>query len=360
MDSNARAARDDGGVGPTADGAWRLGYRPELDGLRGIAILLVLISHFALGGRAGGLAGVTLFFVLSGFLITSLLLTEHRDTGRIALGAFYARRARRLLPALVVTATAVTIWQVLARGVDGLWPGVAALSYVSNWLIIAGADLEPLAHTWSLAIEEQFYLFWPLVLILVLRYRARWFGVALVGVAAGSVAWRAVLVAGDASIYRIAYGFDARADAIVVGCALAVLVVRGWRPPQVPTWVGLGALILVGMLTWYTTLGLTVGLAATAALSCVAITIGLRGSRALAADPLVRLGRLSYGLYLYHLPLMLLVGPVAGLALTFVVAIASHRWIEAPFMRRRTDAAEPPRAGGPLPAMVVREGKTVG
>jgi len=320
--------------GHTGDQPWRLGYRPELDGVRGIAIILVFISHFALGGRAGGLAGVTVFFVLSGFLITSLLLVEHRDSGRISLRSFYARRVRRLLPALAAVVVATTLWQVVMKDSGAGWHGLAALSYLSNWIIIAGGDLGVLAHTWSLAVEEQFYLVWPLLLTCIIRFQPRWLGTGLLVVAAASLLWRVTLVADGASVYRIAYGFDARADALLIGAALAVAIVNGWRSPHIPAWLGVPALVVVGMLTWYTAFGLTLGLAATALVSALTIIAGLHGSSALAFAPLVRIGRISYGLYLYHFPLMALFGPVVALFATFVVAAASYRWLESPFIRR--------------------------
>jgi peptidoglycan/LPS O-acetylase OafA/YrhL len=153
----------------------RLGYRPELDGIRAVAISLVVLDHF-FGLDGGGSAGVRLFFVLSGFLITTLLLEEHAATGSIKLGAFYRRRARRLLPALAALLLVYVGFQAGHLGISRAAERVAlAGSYVSNFAVafrvhdvISGTALGPL---WSLAQEEQFYAFWPLLLIAVIRSR---------------------------------------------------------------------------------------------------------------------------------------------------------------------------------------------
>ena len=161
----------------------RLPYMPGLDGLRAIAVLAVFVYHFQSGGGwlPGGFLGVDVFFVLSGFLITSLLLAEHGATGRIDLGHFWARRARRLLPALFGVLLGVALYAAVWGQATELGrirgDGIASLLYVSNWrFVVDGSSYfsifqapSPLAHTWSLAIEEQWYLLWPLALIGLLR-----------------------------------------------------------------------------------------------------------------------------------------------------------------------------------------------
>src|SRR5262245_16542953 len=137
---------------------WRLGYRPALDGLRGIAVLLVVFAHAEYLRNAGG-HGVNIFFVLSGFLITSLLLDENAKAGRIDLIAFYRRRAARLFPALFLVAGFVAVYLVITGHPERVAPDVGgALSYVGNWLQAAGVKMVLTSHTWSLAVEEQFYL----------------------------------------------------------------------------------------------------------------------------------------------------------------------------------------------------------
>lgn len=149
---------------------WQLGYRPGLDALRGVAVLAVMLGHVNVTGfDSGGWVGVNVFFVLSGFLVTALLLKEHGQSGSIDLIAFYRRRFLRLMPAFVLVVVVVSAVRIFV-GDDHIRANAAAsLLYYSNWYrIVSGDDMGPLAHTWSLAIEEQFYLVWPLVLLLLL------------------------------------------------------------------------------------------------------------------------------------------------------------------------------------------------
>ena len=179
-----------------------LTFVPGLDGIRGVAVLAVMAFHAGLGAVSGGLLGVDMFFVLSGFLVTSLLLAEHARTGTIKLLAFWGRRARRLLPALLVLLIGVGAY---ARWVGGGVPpaqlradALFTLIYSANWHFIASGQnyfvkfgaLSPLLHTWSLAVEEQFYLVWPLIALVVLRSfgrRALGFVAAGIGVASATV-----------------------------------------------------------------------------------------------------------------------------------------------------------------------------
>lgn len=314
---------------------FRLGYRPSLDGVRGLAIAMVLISHLALGGSVGGLAGVTLFFVLSGYLITALLLAERRDTGKVSLLNFYRRRLRRLVPALVATVGVVTVVQVVAGSSNAFVAAVGALSYMANWLLIAGADLEPLSHTWSLAVEEHFYLAWPALLIFLIGRRGLLAG--LIAAAALSFGIRAWLVIDGASLQRIAFGTDARADALLIGCALAIAIDR---TPRVALRFAVPALIAASLIANYTPVGLTIGLLAVAAAGAVLIRHAAEEESWLGWPPLARLGRISYGVYLFHFPLWHAAGDLAhpwraGLVLigSVLLAEASYRWIETPFQR---------------------------
>jgi peptidoglycan/LPS O-acetylase OafA/YrhL len=213
-----------------------------LDGVRAVAVALVLADHGGIPGLSGGFLGVDVFFVLSGFLITSLLLDELGRTGRIGLRDFWIRRARRLLPALLAMVLAV----VAARE---FFPSeatatlrddaVASFFWMSNWAFVAqktdyftqGASPSPLQHTWSLGVEEQYYLIWPLLLLAVavlFRSRARLavFVLATAGVLASAAA--AIVFTTDASLNRIYFGTDTRAQALLVGAAAAALVVRDW------------------------------------------------------------------------------------------------------------------------------------
>ena len=218
-----------------------LGYRPALDGIELCAVLAVIAYHFGYRWAPGGFIGVDVFFVLSGYLITSLLLAEHSRTGRIDLPQFWLRRARRLLPALFVMLAVVALWislntapfEMSMRREDLLW----TLFYGSNWhFILSGQDYfaqfssaSPLRHTWSLAIEEQFYLLWPIIVGAVLwlgrKRPAVLAGTCVVGIAISVLAMAALYDPNDPS--RAYYGTDARMHQLLVGALLAILMRQG-------------------------------------------------------------------------------------------------------------------------------------
>ena len=223
-------------MGPVSGKMWRLGRRPALDGIRGLAVALVVVSHVAGVGRLDvlGKVGVTIFFVLSGFLITSLLAEEHETEGHIRIGSFYARRARRLLPALVALVLITLLIQVNDGGGFIRVPMlVGALTYSANWVKISGADTnDALGHTWSLSVEEQFYLVWPLLLVCLLRItresRLRWVIGAIVVTSSLPLVYLAM---GD-SFDRVLYGSDTRAMPLLVGCLLAFLMHGSTERPR--------------------------------------------------------------------------------------------------------------------------------
>jgi len=341
---------------------FRLGYQPALDGLRAVSVLAVMLHHSGL--LVGGWLGVDVFFALSGFLITTLLIEEHRRTGVIGLKRFYVRRALRLLPgllALVIVFGTITIATPASVDLAAILLRLAAvLFYVANWAIMAGFGLYPFAHTWSLAIEEQFYALWPLALLVLLRYvRTRVVIVSIVGAGiAASIIWRGVLLHGG-SLPGPYQGVDARADSLLIGCAVAMLV--SWR--MVPDshaalitrrWAGLAA--AMGLCLLFATARFPSAFRDHFASTLTALAGGLligdvlvpgsRLARFLEVRPLVGIGRISYGLYLWHFPILLgfgvLIGkrhgfhPVwLGLAwlVTFVVCIVSFRVIEQPALR---------------------------
>jgi peptidoglycan/LPS O-acetylase OafA/YrhL len=351
-------------------------YSPALDGLRAFAVAAVVLFHCGVNGVTGGFLGVDTFFVLSGFLITSLLLTEHLRTGRIKLATFWTRRARRLLPALLamVTATAVVAHFRLDPGDLTLLrtDGFAALAYVANWRMIwrgtgyeaATATASPLQHTWSLGIEEQFYLVWPLIIVAMLAWFAarRTRTVLLIFCGAGIVA--SATLAADLyrpdSWSRSYFGTDTRAQALLIGAALAALLTPTATRPSAPhadrsRHRVLGAFALAGVVVtvtlWHTTNdqrpwlydgGLAVAALATALIIAHAVVSPASiTARALALPPLVFVGRISYGIYLWHWPIVVFVTAdstglrrwpllAVRLALTLAIAVASFYLIEMP------------------------------
>ena len=368
-------------VAPRQHGARSKGI-PALDGVRAIAVGLVLAEHGGIPGVSGGFLGVDVFFVLSGFLITSLLLDELRGGGRIALAGFWIRRARRLLPALIVMVLAV----VAART---LFPpeatatlrddAVAAFFWVANWAFVAqktdyfsqGSPPSPLQHIWSLGVEEQYYLFWPLLVIAVaavIGARARWavFALAAAGVVGSAAA--AILMASDETVNRVYFGTDTRVQALLVGAAAAALLVRDWSVLTAggtlirTRWrrCGAGALSVLGLamlaaLAHYATgsarefragLLIAVALAAVLVVAPVALDQGSPVARALAWRPLVWLGAISYGVYLWHWPIFLALNgertgwsgwPLFALRCAATVAVAAASWwlLEQPIRRWR-------------------------
>lgn len=324
----------------------RLGYRPGLDGVRGVAILLVMIAHgFYWTLPGGGVMGVHLFYALSGYLITALLLEELGNCGRISLRRFYARRALRLLPALFVFLAVWTIVALLRS--ESLAPAGWSLVYVANWAKTWGHDLGTLGHMWSLAVEEQFYLLWPLVLPLLARWGRRPMLLATVVAIAGSTLLR-VFLSGD--FIRAYNGTDTVASSILAGCLTAQL--RGeFARLRRYAWVGFA--LFAGFSLWMVTVSnrrFVVVVAVTAA-AVAAVPVLLQASEHppgwLTCRPLRRLGVLAYPLYLWHVPVLMWVQPdvytdpkpvaaAVGLVASLVLAVGSYRFVESPALRLKT------------------------
>jgi peptidoglycan/LPS O-acetylase OafA/YrhL len=340
----------------------RLGYRPALDGVRGVAIAAVVGFH-AFGWPNAGYLGVDLFFVLSGFLITTLLLEERAERGRVSLVAFYRRRALRLLPGLFAMLAVVVPVAVAAAWTDGdhgrldrtLVVAGAGLGYATNFLLAgAGNKVPALGHLWSLATEEQFYLLWPPLLLLVLRARRRP-ALTVLGLTLGLVVLRQVeLVRSGVPGHRLDFAPDTRGSSIVIGCLAAVAVqsgavraaltrLRGWPFLLVGVLLVLdqGRRLYEGPLVIF-------GLAA-AVVVVRALEPGTIEHRLLSLRPLVGLGRVSYSLYLWHAPVLVALGvivagspgsggplrQVGGVALSVAAAVLSYRFVEQPFLRRK-------------------------
>ncbi len=358
---------------------------PGLDGLRALAIVLVLAYHLFPGLAPGGFIGVDVFFVVSGYLITALLVAEHRAHGRIALGRFWARRARRLLPALIVvvgisSAVAAIIGGDVLVGIG--WQLAGVLTFSSNWWSIAQASSyldqtspELFRHAWSIAVEEQFYVVWPLVIVVLLLLPARWLRVTIpLGLAVCSALAMAVLAGDPASdpapasvayLSTLTHGFG-----LLLGAGLAL----GLEPlrerasaPRSPGWVSDLAAILAtsGLIALAALLAIDGaatyrgGLVAATLLTgvlivCLAHPAGVAAR--IADAPLPRwIGERSYGLYLWHWPVVVLLAAalpqvdrigeqswllgLGALVISVVMAAVSYRVIEQPIRNRRVQRA---------------------
>ena len=349
----------------------RLSYLPALDGLRAVAVTLVVAYHLEFEWARGGFLGVDLFFVISGFLITTLLIQERDSTGGIGLASFWTRRFRRLVPPLVVMAAAT----VAATRLYGLpeqwdsirWDAAAALGYVANWRFVLADQSyfesllgpSPLRHTWSLAVEEQWYLVWPVAVAVLLALAARgkrWIPLAAIGAATVASATMMILRYDPVDPTRVYFGTDTRAQQLLVGAGLAWLMARHrWAAPA-PHRRLVGALVMgafvaflaIAMTTsdeapWLYHGGfLSISLLA-AALVWAVSTPGRAGPLGWLGSPsLVWLGTRSYAVYLWHWPVILFVGAPMGIelsglplatlqvAVTLGLAELSFRLVERP------------------------------
>ncbi len=384
----ARSAPETGGRDNRTSGGVRLPYLPGLDGLRALAVVAVLLYHAGLPWIPGGFLGVEVFFVISGYLITSLLLAEWRQRGRVDLKAFWLGRARRLLPALYLVLAVTLAFAVLflpdevtrLRG-----DAIAAFGYVTNWYLVFGQESyfetvgrpSLLQHLWSLAVEEQFYLLWPLLFFVGMgtkaaRWRRRCVLIAVLAGMAASALLMAILYQPGVDPSRIYYGTDTRATGLLVGVALAfvwepgrffnrkhtrraLLPRTGWRnAPLLLDVLGLAAL---GGLVWFCLLLdetqsflFRGGFALVALATAMVITVVVHpraylGPSLLGRQPLRWVGLRSYGIYLWHWPVFMVTRPqldvpVTGLPLlalqltaTVVLADLSYRFVETPIRR---------------------------
>jgi peptidoglycan/LPS O-acetylase OafA/YrhL len=341
----------------------RLGYRPALDGLRAFAVLAVMAHHALLPYFSGGSIGVDIFFVLSGFLITSLLLEEWRKTGAISLRKFYLRRVLRLIPALTLFLIFIQSYVLAMLRGPKFWEMEKAIAsvvfYIGNWVqAFHLVNMSILSHAWSLSIEEQFYLVWPFVLLVLLRrgWRERWI-LSLLGFAIGFIVlMRALMWSGSDSISRIYFGSDTRSDELLVGCALAMWIRLNIFPRErvrsiLQYFLFPASLLILAMIMhpWRTKIMYTIGWPTLElAVSIVILSLMLEAAgplqRVFELRPVVWIGKLSYGLYLWHFPIIgrtaewQIPGPfkwIAGFALSFVAASASYYLVEVKFLRRK-------------------------
>lgn len=348
---------------PAVPGQFRIGYRPSLDGLRAFAVLAVMAHHGYFPYVGGGAIGVDIFFVLSGFLITSLLWEEWYRAHDISLRRFYLRRILRLIPALAAFLLFVQCYSLAVFHGSQLRTMektiAAVILYIANWVeAFQWFDLGPLSHAWSLSIEEQFYMIWPLGLLLLLRFglKQRWIVRLLIVVIIVIAIRRGLMWAGSDSGGRIYFGSDTRFDELLSGCALGIWI----HSPAFPwnearsvarymLFPALAALLLVIVFPppqWAMyTLGwplmeLAVGIVIVAFLLGAVPTV----QKLFELPPAVWIGRISYGLYLWHAPILGRAGGwsslgrfrmLAGLGLSFAAASASYYLLELRFLRRK-------------------------
>ena len=341
---------------------------PALDGLRGLAVLGVLLFHGEISGFGGGFLGVSVFFTLSGFLITSLLLVERDKKRRISLGKFWGRRARRILPAALIALAGIAIFGLTvadAHQAERLpADGISALTEVANWRFVLGDQSyaalfsapSPAQHFWSLAIEEQFYLIFPLIvtaLLFAASGRRKVLTIVVVTLAVISAGLAALLYSPGHDPSRVYYGTDTRAVELLIGALLALLLTGRRRLETRSVRIGVaavGTIALVALFAMWTAVEQSDGvlyrggLAVHALLVAAVITAALVPGpvrAALASPPFIALGLISYGVYLYHWPIFLWLTPERTgldgyalfgerLALTIAVATVSFLWIERP------------------------------
>ena len=363
--------------GRAAETRFRLGHRPALDGLRGIFVLLVLAVHSGVPFMQGAGIGVDGFFVLSGFLITCLLLQEWQEHGSISLRRFYIRRALRLLPALyalLAVLSVITLVSLDGEGATATWRGIVlSFLYSTNLVSVFFNDYQIgvglMSHSWSLALEEQFYVVWPALLIALLSLRLTTKQmIACIGVlVAAAPLWRLwILNSGGAAYLAV----NTRMDVLLVGCALGVLAAGGViRPSEsAARWTRWIAAAGTGLLLyfiispgWSSNLSPEYQLSlfqALLALGPAALILHLVVSpegqiaKLLSWKPLVQVGIVSYGIYLWHNPVFFLVSSgtpgwsdlpteIARLAITAVLVVLSYRYIERPMLRMKERFSTP-------------------
>jgi peptidoglycan/LPS O-acetylase OafA/YrhL len=348
----------------TAERTYPLGYVPALDGARGIMTLCIFAAHTRIDLDPGAVVFMDVFFVMSGYLITSLLISDYRKRGVVDFRKFYVRRFLRLFPALTAMLAASLVVALLfssdlrMRLIDD----AVAFVYISNyWIAFDGIGLFYSIHTWSLSMEEQFYVLWPLAFsLLARRFGLSWTMVAaIMAVAIGVALWRAWLTYDGATLNRLHYGFDARADTLLIGCALAValkLVDLG-KLPRLSAALAFSQLPLTLVLAaasqfpldehrWY----YYVGPFATALIGAIGIAATVQPRRNIMHRVFeypvaVFLGRICYGLYIWHFPVFIVLrmdfhAPyivifLVGWPIAIGLAVASYYLIERHFMRIR-------------------------
>jgi len=346
---------------------FKLAYVPELDGLRGVAILAVMLFHAGVPFLEGGFIGVDIFFVLSGFLITSLLIQEFDCMECINLQYFYMRRVLRLGPSLIFFLVVFCLLSLVAlnkeKAIGNFIDALISLVYLSNWaraFMLHPPDF--LGHTWSLSIEEQFYILWPIILLTLLRItKNRWYIVFTAAlVALFSWLLRIYFAMSDVPTERLYNGLDTRADALMVGCTLGVLISSGLISEDVKGYlskwlVAIAPFSMICLLAfsilskWQDPRMYYLGFFVIELLTVALVLDILVSKRSIigkvfAMRWLIWVGSISYGLYLWHYPIyrtMLALGfnrlavILVGTFVTFVVAACSYYFLERPILKFR-------------------------
>ncbi len=343
----------------------KFNYTPELDGLRGISILWVMIFHAGFPFMRGGFIGVDIFFVLSGFLITLLLILEFDGRGRISLRNFYIRRVLRLGPALVCLLIVYCIVSTLVLDSEKLKSNyvdaLIALFYLSNWArAFAIHPPDFLGHTWSLSIEEQFYLIWPVFLIFLLNKSIKRSHIAMITILIAMFSWffRLYLLYNDTSPERLYNGLDVRADGLMLGCFIGILVGSGYFKDnfrmtlkKILTIIAPVSMICLFIFSivcyWKNPVMFAFGYIMVEILAVVLILDAMFGQKTmmrkfLSMRWLVWTGSISYGLYLWHYPVFRLMRALgfnlnvimtAGIGITFIIATISYYGMERPILK---------------------------
>jgi peptidoglycan/LPS O-acetylase OafA/YrhL len=328
-------------------------YNPALDGLRAVAVILVLAFHARVFGGFGGFFGVDVFFVLSGYLITRILAEQHAATGTVQVGAFYLRRLRRLYPALLLLLAVYLVaapWAFPSRG-NHLRDAVVAGLYLSDYGFAFWRVPWYLQHTWSLSVEEHFYLVWPIVLLAVFRLPRRWWAATVLLLAAAATLWRWHVVLNDDPWFQPYYRFDTRLSGILLGAA------AGLARPTLPRWAPyLGATLLIAAVSQAVVKNpaALMGWMAMAEVGALLLVLGAQHVPGLSWFPMVWIGRLSYGIYLWHYPIMYWLrreditgwrSMLIGTAGAVLCAALSYYTVERFARSGRGHRVEAPRAG---------------
>jgi peptidoglycan/LPS O-acetylase OafA/YrhL len=344
----------------------RLGYSPPLDGVRGVAVLVVMIFHATQTiSPRGGFIGVDVFFVLSGFLITSLIVQEYDRFSSLNFKNFYIRRFLRLGPALLLFLFAFCVASVIlvshSKAKSNMVDALIALFYVANWARVFGIHPpDYLGHTWSLSIEEQFYLLWPVTLVAMLRmWKNRWL-VTLAACLLALASWglRIYLTLGGAGIDRLYEGLDTRADSLMIGSALGIALASGLLSATVKNalsrWLSLAGLLATAVLVYvclnvgftdrqmYYWIFFAVELATAVLILHLLVNRGGPLHWLLSLRWIVWIGSISYGLYLWHYPIFRWMQDakytstdviIYGSLVTFVLAVSSFYLMERPLLK---------------------------